>query len=467
MKLNRRALLKLLSAGMVGAGNIVIGKSNSIPETHIKPSAKRIIYLFMAGGPSQMETFDYKPGLQARFDQDLPDSIRMGQRITNMTAKQSRLPIAPPFTNFQQYGQSGTWVSDLLPHTAKIIDELAVIKTMQTDAINHDPAKTLMCTGSQLPGQASLGSWLSYALGSGNPNLPDFVVLNTSKWTAQISTQALFARLWGSGYLPTRFQGVMFQPNGDPVLYLSNPEGVTRQNRRAMLDLTGALNNHHISKVGDPEIQTSIAQHEMAYRMQASVPSLVDMSQEPEYVKRLYGPDVETPGTFAYNCLLARRMAERNVRCIQLFHRGWDQHSNLPKQISGQCQDVDQACFALITDLKQRGLLDDTLVVWGGEFGRTIYSQGKLTRNNFGRDHHPRCFSMWLAGGGIKPGIVHGETDEFSYNVVHDPVHVRDLNATILHQLGFNHERLTFQHKGLDARLTGVEEAHVIKKILA
>ncbi len=466
MKATRRHFLKTIAAATMGAGALLAAKPGPVKVTHFRPKAKRLIYLFMAGGPSQMETFDYKPGMRDRFDQDLPDSIRMGQRITNMTARQSRLPIAPPFAEFRQYGQSGAWVSDLLPHTAQMIDELAVVKTMRTDAINHDPAKTLMCTGSQLPGQASLGAWLSYALDSGNPNLPDFVVLNTSKWTANVSTQALFARLWGSGFLPTRYQGVTFQSNGDPVLYLSNPSGVSRQTRRAMLNLTGALNRRHFEEIGDPEIQTTISQQEMAYRMQASVPELADMANEPASVKRLYGSDVEIPGTFAFNCLLARRMAERNVRCVQLFHRGWDQHSNLPVRMRGQCRDVDQACHALITDLKQRGLLDDTVVVWGGEFGRTIYSQGKLTRTNFGRDHHPRCFSMWLAGGGVKPGIVHGETDDFSYNTVHDPVHVRDLNATILHLLGFDHERLTFPYKGLDARLTGVEHAHVVRDIL-
>ena len=452
----------------MGAGAIAGASSAaSLGTTHFKPKARRIIYLFMAGGPSQMETFDHKPGIQARFNEDLPDSIRMGQRITNMTARQSRLPIAPAFTEFARHGQSGVWVSELLPHTSRMVDDLAIIRSFHTDAINHDPARTLLCTGSQLPGGASLGAWLGYALGAGNPNLPDYVVLNTSRWTVNVNKQALFARLWGSGFLPTRYQGVTFQSSGDPVLYLSNPAGVSRKARGKMLDLTRALNRKHLADIGDPEIGTTIAQQEMAFRMQASVPDLIDMSQEPDSVKRLYGDDVNTPGTFAYNCLLARRMAERDVRCVQLFHRGWDQHSNLPRQIRGQCQDVDQAGHALITDLRQRGMLDDTLVVWAGEFGRTIYCQGKLTRTNFGRDHHPRCAAMWMAGGGVKGGVVHGETDDFSYNVVRDPVHVRDLNATILHLLGFDHERLTFPHRGLDERLTGVEPAHIIRDVLA
>lgn len=465
--IDRRQFLGTLGAGALAGGNLLSASESSSGATHFKPRAKRIIHLFMAGGPSQLETFDHKPGMRERFDEDLPGSIRMGQRITNMTARQSRLPIAPAFSQFARHGQSGAEVSDLLPHTARMADDLAIIRSLHTDAINHDPARTLMCTGSQLPGQASLGAWLSYAMGGGNPNLPDFVVLNTSRWTENVAMQALFARLWGSGFLPTRYQGVTFQSSGDPVLYLSNPSGVTRQTRGKMLDLTRALNRRHFADIGDPEIKTTIAQQEMAYRMQASVPDLIDMSREPDSVKQLYGPDVNVPGTFAYNCLLARRMAERDVRCVQLFHRGWDQHSNLPRHISGQCRDVDQAGLALVTDLKQRGMLDDTLVVWAGEFGRTIYCQGKLTRTNFGRDHHPRCASMWLAGGGVKGGLVHGETDDFSYNVVRDPVHVRDLNATLLHLLGFDHERLTFPHKGLDARLTGVEPAHIVRDILA
>lgn len=467
MKIDRRTFLGSLASGLSGLGSLSLKGQSVGLDYQIPATAKRVIYLFMAGGPSQLETFDYKPAMKDQFDRDLPDSIRRGQRVTNMTAKQTRFPIASPFTSFQQYGQSGAWVSELLPYTTRMVDDLSIIKTLHTEAINHDPAKTLLCTGSQLPGQASLGAWLSYALGSGNPNLPDFVVLNTSRWTANVSTQALFARLWGSGFLPSRYQGVTFQNSGDPVLYLSNPEGIGSVTRGKMIDLTRALNRKHLTEIGDPEISTTIAQQEMAYRMQASIPELADMSHEPASVKSLYGPDVEIPGTFAYNCLLARRMAERNVRCVQLFHRGWDQHSDLPDRIKGQCLDTDQASYALITDLKQRGLLDDTLVVWAGEFGRTIYCQGKLTQTNFGRDHHPRCFSVWMAGGGVKGGITHGETDEFSYNIVRDPVHIHDLNATILHCLGINHRKLTFPFRGLDARLTGVEPARVVRPVLA
>ena len=466
MKSNRRHFLGTMAAGALATHGLLSAKTNRPTAPHFLPKAKRIIYLFMAGGPSQIDTFDYKPAMPEYFDRDLPDSIRMGQRVTNMTAHQTRFPIAPTVFNFEHHGQNGTWVSELLPHTARMIDELAIIRTVHTDAINHDPAKTLLCTGSQLPGQASLGAWLSYAMGSGNPDLPNFVVLNCSKWSSQVAVQGLYARLWGSGYLPTRYQGVTFQAAGDPVLYLSNPTGVTRQARAAMLDLTGALNRKHRSEIGDPEIDTTIAQQVMAVRMQSSVPDLTDTSQEPDSVKKAYGPDVDVPGTFAYNCLLARRMAERNVRCVQIFHRGWDHHTKLPASIVGQCRDVDQPCHALIQDLKQRGLLEDTLVVWGGEFGRTIYSQGKLTSSDFGRDHHPRCFTMWLAGGGIQPGTVHGETDDFSYNIVKDPVHVHDLNATILHLLGFDHERLTFPYRGLDARLTGVEPSHVVREVI-
>lgn len=466
LKTNRRSFLGNLAAGLGGLNGLSLMGQSRRSDFQFEGRAKRVIYLFMAGGPSQMETFDYKPDMKDRFDQDLPDSIRKGQRVTNMTAKQTRFAIASPFTSFQQHGQSGAWVSELLPYTARMVDDLSIIKTLHTDAINHDPAKTLLCTGSQLPGQASLGAWLSYALGTGNPNLPDFVVLNTSRWTANVSTQALFARLWGSGFLPSRYQGVTFQNNGDPVLYLSNPEGIDIGIRGKMIDLTRALNRKHLAEIGDPEIQTTIAQQEMAFRMQASVPELADMSNEPASVKKLYGPDVDIPGTFAYNCLLARRMAERNVRCVQLFHRGWDQHSDLPDRIQGQCLDTDQACYALMTDLKQRGLLDDTLVVWAGEFGRSIYCQGKLTQTNFGRDHHPRCFSVWMAGGGVKGGITHGETDEFSYNIVKDPVHIHDFNATILHSLGINHRKLTFPFQGLDARLTGVEPASVVQSVL-
>lgn len=463
--MNRRDFLE--SAGI---GAAVGGASLAAAETprgeHFLPRAKRVIFLFMAGGPSQIETFDPKPKTDALFDQDLPESVRMGQRVTNMTARQSRFPIAPSLFKFGKHGESGTEVSELLPHLASVVDDLAVIRTVHTDAINHDPAKTLMCTASQLPGTASLGAWVSFGLGGLNDNLPNFVVLNCAKWSGRVNVQGLYARLWGAGFLPAKHQGVTFQPTGAPVLFLENPPGVEPAARRRMLDLTKALNQRHFEQIGDPEIATTISQQEMAWRMQSSVPELTDTSKEPNEIRELYGPEVDTPGTFAHNCLLARRMAERDVRFVQIFHRGWDHHSRLPSNLRGQCRDVDQPCKGLVLDLKRRGLLEDTLVVWGGEFGRTIFCQGKLTREVYGRDHHPRCFSMWMAGGGVRGGVVHGETDEFSYNIVRDPVHVRDLNATILHQLGLDHNRLTFPHNGLDARPTGVKEAHVIKSIL-
>ncbi|MFT5128829.1 MAG: hypothetical protein ACI8W8_002448 [Rhodothermales bacterium] len=434
---------------------------------HFSAKAKRVIYLFMAGGPSQIDLFDPKPKLQAMFDQDLPASVRQGQRVTNMTARQSRFPIAPSVFGFNKHGQAGTEISELLPQLGSVADDLAIIKTVHTEAINHDPAKTMMCTGSQLPGEASIGAWVSFGLGGLNDDLPNFIVLNSAKWSGKVNVQGLYSRLWGAGYLPAQHQGVTFQPSGAPVLYLDNPHGVDRQARRKMLDLTGALNRRHLAGIGDPEIATTIAQHEMAYRMQATVPELTDTAAEPEHVRALYGPEVDKPGTFAHNCLLARRMVERDVRFVQIFHRGWDHHGKLPPNLIGQCRDIDHPCKGLLLDLKQRGLLDDTLVVWGGEFGRTVFCQGKLSREMYGRDHHPRCFSMWMAGGGVKGGVVHGETDDFSYNIVRDPVHVRDLNATILHQLGIDHNRLSFPHNGLDARLTGVEEAHVVKGILS
>ncbi len=469
--MKRRRFLESAGLGAVVSGTSLAaasgGGNQSSQVQHFGGRAKRVIYLFMAGGPSQIDLFDHKPKTTALFDKDLPDSIRMGQRVTNMTAGQSRFPIAPSVFQFQKHGQSGIDVSELLPHTASIVDELAVIKTVHTEAINHDPAKTMLCTSSQLPGLPSIGAWVSFGLGSINDSLPNFIVLNSAKWSGKVNVQGLYSRLWGTGFLPGKHQGVTFQSAGSPVLYLENPEGVNRKSRRRMLDLTGALNRRHFEQIGDPEISTTISQQEMAYRMQATVPELTDTSAESEQVRALYGPEVETPGTFAHNCLLARRMAERDVRFVQVFHRGWDHHSKLPANLKGQCGDVDQACRGLILDLKQRGLLDDTLVVWGGEFGRTIFSQGRLSQSDYGRDHHPRCFTMWMAGGGIKPGTVHGETDEFGYNIVRDPVHVRDLNATILHQLGIDHNRLTFPHNGLDARPTGVEEAHVIREILA
>ncbi|MEZ6044349.1 MAG: DUF1501 domain-containing protein [Planctomycetaceae bacterium] len=431
------------------------GLGGVLPGFHHAPKAKRVIYLFMSGAPSQLDMWDYKPELEKMFDQDLPDSVRQGQRITTMTSGQARLPIAPTMFKFNQHGGNGTWVSELLPHTASVVDDLAVIKTVNTEAINHDPAITYIQTGSQLPGRPSLGAWLSYGLGTMNRDLPEFVVLNSS-WSAKRDAQALYNRLWGSGWLPSKHQGVALRSTGDPVLYLSNPQGVSGSTRRRMLDSLAALNEKKFEEVGDPEINARISQYEMAFRMQTSVPDLVDITDEPEHILEMYGPDVHKPGTFSYNCLLARRLAERNVRFTQVFIRGWDQHGNLPNDIKSQCSDVDQGCAALLKDLKQRGMLDDTLVLWGGEFGRTVYSQGTLTKTNYGRDHHPRCYTMWMAGAGVKSGITYGETDDFSYNVVENPVHIHDLNATVLHLLGIDHERLTYRFQGRDFRLTDI-----------
>jgi len=434
---------------------------------HVAPRAKRAVWLFMAGAPSQMDLFDYKPKMAAMFDKDLPESIRNGQRLTTMTSGQKRFPIAPTKYGFKRYGKSGAWVSDLLPHTATMVDQISIVQSMYTEAINHDPAITYICTGNQIPGKASLGSWLSYGLGSENENLPSFVVL-TSTWTGRKEAQALYNRLWGSGFLPSKYAGVALRSKGDPVLYLSNPSGVEDADRRRMLDALGQLNGREYQSQGDPETQARISQYEMAYRMQASVPELTDLSNEPEWVFQMYGPDSRKPGTFAYHCLLTRRMMERGVRFVQIFHRGWDQHGNIAGDLPNQARDIDQPSAALVRDLKQRGLLEDTLVVWGGEFGRTVYCQGGLTRDNYGRDHHPRCFTVWLAGAGIRQGVVHGETDDFSYNIVKDPVHIRDLNATILQLLGIDHKRLTYKFQGLDQRLTGVdEEAKIVRPILA
>lgn len=440
-----------------------VGGLPSLP--HFAPKAKRAIYLFMAGAPSQQDMLDYKPKMDLLFDKDLPESVRMGQRLTTMTSEQKRFPVAPSKYKFQQYGKSGAWVSELLPYTGKMVDDLAIVKSLHTEAINHDPAITYICTGHQLPGRASLGSWLSYGLGTLNENLPTFVVL-TATWSGRKEAQALYNRLWGSGFLPSKHQGVALRSKGDPVLFLSNPSGVSPATRRRMLDTLQKMNEKTLQQFGDPETQARIAQYEMAYRMQTSVPELTDMSDEPQHVLDMYGPDVEKPGTFAASCLLARRMAERNVRFVQIFHRGWDQHFNIGKDLPNQCRDIDQPAYALIQDLKQRGLLDDTLVVWGGEFGRTIYCQGKLTRDNYGRDHHPRCFTVWMAGGGIKPGVVYGETDDFSYNIVDNPVHIHDMNATILHCLGIDHRRLSVKYQGLDIRLTGVEDHNPVEGIL-
>ncbi|MAP90359.1 sulfatase [Candidatus Poribacteria bacterium] len=439
-----------------------------LKSPHNPPKAKRAIYLFMSGAPSQLDLFDYKPEMVDWFDKELPESVRQGQRLTTMTSGQSRFPIAPSVYKFKKYdnGTDGAWVSELLPYHSTMVSDLAIIKTVHTEAINHDPAITYICTGDQLPGKPSLGSWLSYGLGSDNEDLPAFVVMNAT-WTGRKSAQALYNRLWGSGFLPSQHQGVLLRSSGDPVLFLSNPDGVKPQTRKEMLTALNQLNRKNYQEVGDPEIHARISQYEMAFRMQTSVPELTDFSSEPDYILDMYGPDVHKPGTFAYCCLMARRLAERGVRFSQIFHRGWDQHGNVTGDLPNQARDIDQPATALIQDLKQRGMLDDTLVVWGGEFGRTIYCQGSLTRKNYGRDHHPKCYTVWMAGAGVKPGIVYGETDDFSYNIVRDPVHIHQLNATILDQLGVDHRLLSVKFQGLDHRLTGVEEAKVIDDILA
>jgi hypothetical protein len=449
-------------------GGLTVGQAHpALPGLpHFAPKAKRLIYLFMNGGPSQMDLLDYKPNLAKIFDADLPDSIRMGQRLTTMTSGQSRFPIAPSIYQFKQYGKSGTWFSELLSNTAQVADELAVIRSVHTEAINHDPAVTYIQTGNQIPGKPSLGSWLSYGLGSECDNLPSFVVM-TPSWSAKRDAQALYQRLWSAGFLPTKHAGVSLRAKGDPVLYINDPPGVDREVRRDMLDTLAELNAAEHKLTGDPEINTRIAQYEMAFRMQASIPDLTNISGESKATLDLYGPEATVPGTFSHSCLLARRLAERGVRCIEIFHREWDHHGDLTRDLPLQCRDVDHACMGLIKDLKSRGMLDETLVVWGGEFGRTVYCQGKLTKTDYGRDHHPRCFTMWMAGGGIKGGMVHGETDDFSYNVVKDPVHIRDINATILHCLGIDNNRLTYKFQGLDQKLTGVEEANAVKAILA
>ena len=431
---------------------------------HFAPKAKRVIYLFQSGGPSHLEMWDHKPKLAKLTGTELPDSIRMGQRLTGMTSGQKSFPVIGSKFKFTQQGKNGTWISELLPHTGKIIDDLCVMKTVNTEAINHDPAITLMQTGSQQPGRPSFGSWLSYGLGSESRDLPAFVVM-ISHGTGSDANQGLLDRLWGSGFLPTSHQGVKLRGGRDPVLYLSDPPGIDRDLRKKMLDGIGRLNQLQFEKDGDPEIQTRITQYEMAFKMQASVPELTDVSKESEKVMDSYGPDVKKPGSFAANCLLARRLVERGVRFVQLYHRGWDNHGNLPSNIPKQCKDIDQPSAALITDLKNRGMLDDTLVIWGGEFGRTVYGQGG-NQADYGRDHHGRCFTMWAAGGGMKPGVVYGETDDFSYNIVRDPVHVHDLHATLLHCLCMDHERLVFSHQGRDYRLTDVH-GKVIKGLLA
>jgi hypothetical protein len=432
---------------------------------HHAPTAKAVIYLHMNGAPSQVDLLDYKPKLVDHFNQDLPASVRMGQRITTMTSGQGRLPVAPSMFKFAQHGRCGMWVSELLPHTAKCADDIALVKTVHTNAINHDPACTFVMTGSEVPGKPSLGSWLSYGLGSESNDLPAFVVL-TPWWTSRGAAQALFSRMWSNGFLPGKYAGVALRSVGDPVLYVQNPDGVSRDSRRAMLDTLGQLNQRAFDRYHDPDTLTRIAQYEMAFRMQASVPDLTDLSKETRETLDLYGPEVKKPGSFAASALLARRMVERGVRVVQILHRGWDQHGNLPNDLRSQCFDTDQPTAALLTDLKRRGLLDSTLVVWGGEFGRTVYCQGGLSKTNYGRDHHPRNFCMWLAGGGVKGGQVYGETDDFSYSPAENPVHVNDLNATVLHCLGIDHARFAFKFQGLDQRLTGVEEQHVIRPLL-
>lgn len=466
-RLTRRAFLQRSSLGTAALAALLNESSaaqSGVSLPHFAPKAKRVIYLFQAGGPSQLDLFDHKPQLANLRGQNLPDSIRQGQRLTGMSAHQTSWPTAPSLFKFAQHGQSGAWLSELLPHTGKIADELTFIKSMHTEQINHDPAQTAILTGFQLAGRPSLGAWVSYGLGSENKDLPAFIVMVSLGRNG--GDQPLYDRLWGAGFLPSRYQGVKFHNGPDPVLFLSNPPGIDQKARRQFLDDLAEMNQLNAKEYGDPEIASRVAQYEMAYRMQASVPELTDLSKEPERTFERYGPDARKPGTFASNCVLARRLAERGVRFIQLFHRGWDHHGGLPGNMRKIAPEVDQASAALILDLKERGMLDDTLVVWGGEFGRTVYSQGKLTAEDYGRDHHPRCFTTWLAGGGIKRGLTLGETDDFSYNIARDPVHVHDLNATILHCLGIDHTRLTFKFQGRYYRLTDVH-GNVVKQVLA
>jgi hypothetical protein len=471
-----KAGLRLGNLGLAFlAGGQVAGRAAETAERvhppltglpHFPAKAKALIYLHMNGGPSQMDLWDYKPQLQEYFDQDLPDSVRMGQRITTMTSGQKRLPVAPSLFQFTQHGQCGRWVSELLPGTARHVDDLAVIHSVHTNAINHDPACTFVMTGSEVPGKPSIGSWLAYGLGSESNDLPAFVVL-TPTWKSKNAAQALFTRMWSSGFLPSKYTGVALRSVGDPVLYIQNPPGVDARHRRAMLDTLARLNHQTLDRFGDPETQTRITQYEMAFRMQTSVPDLIDVTRESQATLDAYGPEVTRPGTFAASALLARRLVERGVRVVQILHRGWDQHGSLPSELRLQCEDTDQPTAALLQDLKDRGLLDSTLVVWGGEFGRTVYSQGTLTKENYGRDHHPRNYCMWVAGGGIRGGVAFGKTDDFSYNITENPCHINDLNATLLHCLGIDHERFTYRFQGLDQRLTGVEPQHVIRDILS
>lgn len=459
------ALASVLDPSILSGAPLQSGSTSALGLPHFRPRAKRVVYLFQSGAPSQIDLFDYKPQLSNYHGEELPDSVIGGQRLTGMTSGQSSFPVAASKFRFARHGQSGQWVSELLPNIARVVDDIAIVKTVHTEAINHDPAITFFQTGGQQPGRPCFGAWASYGLGSENQNLPGFVVL-ISEGSSLRESQPLFARLWGSGFLPSQHQGVQFRSVGDPVLYLSNPEGISAECRRRMLDSLKNLNEAQHTEWGDPETVARVQQYEMAYRMQTSVPELTDLSDEPDEVFDLYGEDARRPGTYAANCLLARRLLERDVRFVQLYHRGWDQHENLPSDLPLQCRDTDRASAALLMDLKRRSMLEDTLVIWGGEFGRTTYCQGELTPTNYGRDHHPRCFSMWMAGGGIKPGVSYGQTDDYSYNIVENPVHVHDIQATILHCLGIDHERLTYRHQGRDFRLTDVH-GHVIKDLLA
>ncbi len=463
---NRRQFLARTSAGlgMAALSDLLHAEGGLTGIPHFAPKAKRVIYLFQFGGPSQIDLFDPKPGLKKMQGVDLPASIRMGQRLTAMTAAQTSFPVAQSIFDFKQHGQSGAWVSNLLPHTARVADNLCFIRSMHTEQINHDPGITFFQTGFQLAGRPSIGAWLAYGLGSENKDLPAFIVMTSRGGT--LGDQPLADRLWGSGFLETKYQGVKFRAGSDPVLYLSNPPGMSAEARRRYLDDLGKMNQSRQEETGDPEIATRIAQYEMAFRMQSSVPELSDFSTEPEKTFERYGPDSRKPGTYAANCILARRLTERGVRFIQLFHRGWDQHAKLPQQLAYQCGQTDQPTAALVEDLKERGLLDETLVVWGGEFGRTVYCQGKLTPEDYGRDHHPRCFTIWMAGGGVKPGMTFGSTDDFSYNIAENPVHVHDLHATILHCLGIDHTKLTYKFQGRHYRLTDVH-GRVVKEVLA
>jgi hypothetical protein len=469
--MTRRQLFGRAATGIGAAalGSLLAGRaeaSQGLPGfPNFAPKAKRVIYLHQSGAPSQMDLFDYKPGLAKRFAEELPDSIRMGQRLTGMTSGQKKFPVAPSVYKFAQHGRAGIWLSELLPHTAKIADEITVVKSAFTEAINHDPAITFIQTGSQVAGRPCFGSWVSYGLGCETDDLPAFVVM-ISRGTGRKVDQPLYDRLWGSGFLPTAYQGVKFRSEGDPVLYLSNPPGIDADRRRSMLDDIRQLNEMNEKQFGDPEITTRIRQYEMSYRMQTSVPELTDLSKEPASTFELYGPDSRKPGTYAANCVLARRLAERGVRFIQLYHMGWDHHEGVPRQLPPQCQDTDQASAALVLDLKQRGMLDDTLIIWGGEFGRTVYCQGNLSPENYGRDHHPRCFTVWMAGGGVRKGLSYGETDDYSYNITEKPVHVHDLNATFLHCLGVDHTKLTYRYQGRDFRLTDVHGV-VVKDLLS